>query len=270
MSEATLRPLVGIITNYKDGDHHVHHAVSDTYVQAVASATSGVPVGLPALGDGFDAEGWLAHLDGVVLTGGASNIEPHRYDQEVRDGDESERDAMRDGSAIALVRGAVRRGVPLLGICRGIQEMNVALGGSLYPLLHQVPGRRDHRRQRDQPREVQLAPRHRLRLTPGSLMAAIAEAEEVMVNSLHGQGIDRLAPGLQVDGVADDGTIEAVSAPSAPGFVLGVQWHCEHSPEATPLHGKIFAAFDKAIRAHALARSAGADTPRALPVRAAQ
>ena len=267
MHRDAIRPLVGIIANY-GSDEYPRHLVGNNNVLAVARATSGVPVALPALGDAFGAEGWLDHLDGVVLTGGAANVEPHRYDQAVHPDDGSERDPMRDGTAIALAQGALRRGVPLLGICRGLQEMNVAFGGSLHTFLHDVPGRLDHRRDRSKVREVAMAPRHRLALTPGSLMAAIAGAEEVMVNSLHAQGIDRLADVLQVDGLAEDGTIEAVSAPTAPGFVLGVQWHCEWKPLETPLHKGVFAAFDVAIRAH-VRRRQGLDAPE-TPARAAE
>ena len=259
MSDAPIRPLVGIIASHLTNEH-ARHLTSHGNVVAVRDCTGGAPVVLPALGDEYGAEGWLEHLDGVILTGGASNVEPHRYGQEVDPGDASERDPMRDGTAMHLSQGALRRGIPLLGICRGIQEMNVAFGGSLHTYLHEVPGRMDHRRDRSKVREVAMAPRHRLTLTPGSLLARIAGAEEVEVNSLHAQGIDRLAGVLAVDGVAEDGTIEAVSAPSAPGFVLGVQWHCEWKAAETPLHARIYAAFDAAIQAHAR-RRLGLETP---------
>jgi putative glutamine amidotransferase len=220
-----------------------------------SSQRSKVPVLLPALGDRVAPEDLLAHLDGVLLTGGASNVEPHHYDGPPPR-DDKLRDPLRDGLTLGLIHAAIARGMPVFGICRGIQEINVALGGSLHPHLHEVPGREDHRRNRELPFEESMATRHTLKLTPGGALAQIAAAEEVRVNSLHAQGIDRLAEALRIEALAEDGTIEAVSMPTAPGFLLGVQWHAEWQPDAHPLHQALFEAFGAAVRDYAAGRRA--------------
>ena len=220
---------------------------------AILDAARALPLLIPALGDRLDPDALLDAVEGIMLTGGVSNIEPHHYGQEPAPG-EDVRDPGRDALSFALVRGAVRRGVPLLGVCRGIQEMNVALGGTLHQRLHEVPGRRDHRRNREIEFEESIAPRDRLRLTPGGLLSTWLGADEAVVNSLHGQGIDRLAPALAVEALAEDGTIEAVRARDAAAFALGVQWHVEIAALVHPLNRAILEAFGDAVRRRALER----------------
>jgi len=247
-----MRAVVGIACNCREVDGLRFQAVGQGYIDAVAEGAGALPLLLPALGDGCDVEAMLGRIDGLLLTGGRSNVEPHRYGgPEVECGPH---DPARDGLAIALVRAAVDRGVPLLGICRGMQEMNVAFGGSLHARLHEVPGRSDHRGAH-LPLAERIAPRHRVRLTPDGLLARLLSVEEIVVNTLHGQGVDRLGGSLAVEGLCDDGTIEGISIPGAPGFALGVQWHAEIGLRTTPVHAAIFDAFGAAVRAHAETRA---------------
>lgn len=247
--------VVGILCNLRTQQQHRAHLVSEKYVTAVQEAADCLPLLIPALGDDIPAARLLERLDGLVLTGGASNIDPDRYEGPPF-GEGADHDPGRDGASFALIREAVARGLPLLGICRGLQEMNVAFGGSLHQRLWQVPGRTDHRRERQLPMAEQYRPRQTVRLTPGGRLAALAEDLQVVVNSLHGQGVDRLAERLQVEAVAEDGTIEAVSVREAPGFALGVQWHPEFRPLEHPLYTALFRAFGEAVGDYAAARHA--------------
>lgn len=242
------------------------HMAGDKYLRAVVEGTGGQPVIVPALGDATDWSGLLARLDGLMLTGSPSNVEPHHYD-----GPPSRagvpHDPARDATTLPLIRAAVQTGVPILAICRGIQEMNVAFGGSLHQHLAEVPGRMDHRRDPKAPRAVQYGPRHRVRFSAGGLLEQLAGAPEVMVNSLHGQGLDRIGPALTVEAVADDGTIEAVRVQDAAAFALGVQWHVEWELRQNPLSAVIFAAFAAAARRRAQGRSDAPATAGSMPSR---
>lgn len=258
MTAANNGTVVAILCNRNNQEGRWSHRTGHNYVTAVRDGAGAMPVLLPAFENGADIAAMLARVDGVVLTGGASNIEPHHYDGDP-DIDVGENDAHRDATAFALVREALAAGIPLFGICRGIQEMNVALGGSLIPWLHEEPGRFDHRRPREKPMEYQLSPRQRIALTEGGLLQTLAGgADEVMVNTLHGQGIDRLADGLIVEALADDGTIEAVRYESAKSFALGVQWHPEYRAMEHPFYAALFRAFGAAVDRYAEARSGGA------------
>jgi putative glutamine amidotransferase len=239
-------------------DGHHSHRAGHRYVTAVHEVAGALPLLVPALGDVLDAEHLLDSVDGVLLTGGASNVEPHHYagDPGVECGPH---DPGRDGIAFNLVRGAVRRGIPLFGICRGHQEINVAFGGSLHPRLHEVPGRFDHRRPRDKPMEVQLSPRQNITLTPGGYLQDLLGGDEtIMVNTLHGQGIDLLGQGLVVEAVADDSTVEAIRVADAKGFAVGVQWHPEYQAAEHRLYAALFRAFGAAVRDYASRRRGSA------------
>ena len=246
-------PIVGVSCNLKVDGRFRHHGSNEGSITAVLETARAAPLLIPALGGRIDADAVLDAVDGIMLTGGVSNIEPHHYGQEPAPG-EDVRDPGRDVLALALVRGAVRKGVPLLGVCRGIQEMNVALGGTLHQRLHEVPGRRDHRRNREVPFEESIAPRDHLTLTPDGLLAAWLGVGKAVVNSLHGQGIDRVAPALAIEAVADDGTIEAVRVREASTFAVGVQWHVEIGALEHPLNRAILEAFGDAVRRRAAHR----------------
>jgi putative glutamine amidotransferase len=216
-------------------------------VDAVVQAARCAPLILPALGEATDFGAILDGAHGIVLTGSASNVNPALYDQAVRD-PALPRDARRDATTLPLVRLALERGIPLLAICRGFQEVNVALGGTLHQAVHEVPGLMDHREDPAAPLEQQYGPAHRLALAPGGVLARIMQAASITVNSLHGQGVAQLAPGLAPEAHAPDGLVEAFSYPSAPGFLLGVQWHPEWQATANADSVKLFRAFGDACR----------------------
>lgn len=243
------QPLVGVVCNFRDLDGHHCQIIGQKYVEAALWAGC-QPVLLPALGQVLDADCLLERLDGVILTGGVSNVEPHHYGGgPSREG--TPHDPGRDALVLALIRGAVARAQPVLGICRGLQEINVAFGGSLHQHLHEVPGRMDHRSDKTKSLLERYQPRHAIATTAGGYLRQLIGAGEAMVNSLHGQGVDRLAPGMTVEAMAQDGTVEALCVTAAPGFALGVQWHTEFAPETTPVHGRIFAAFGVAAGGYA-------------------
>jgi putative glutamine amidotransferase len=214
---------------------------------------------VPANGDGADTETLLNRLDGLILTGSRSNVQPTLYGGPPHPEGTPE-DAMRDAVTLPLIRAAIAAGVPLLAICRGLQELNVALGGSLHQRLQDLPGRIDHSTPMHGNIRLRTAKAHVVRIVPGSWLHRIAGAREITVNSLHNQGIDRLAPGLIGEGTAPDGTIEAVRVAAAKGFAVGVQWHPEYDFDREPVSRRIFAAFGDAVaeRLHP-ARAVAAD-----------
>ncbi len=248
-------PVIGVSACLKMGEHAPFHSVIDRYVEAVRVGAGALPVILPALGTAAALDALLARLDGVLLTGSPSNVCPSHYGGPApRAGNLA--DPRRDATTLPLIRRALALGVPLLAICRGIQELNVALGGSLHQHLHEVPGRADHRSDKSRPYADRYAPRQEVRLQPGGVLGAVLGGTEVLlVNSLHAQGIDRLASGLRVEAVAPDGTIEAVSVVGAAAFALGVQWHPEWNVSQDPISRRLFAAFGAAARTRQLGRA---------------
>ena len=223
-----MKPLVGISCCTKlFGLYGMpNHAASDTYIRATDDVVGAVPVLLPANGHCCDIATLLARLDGIILTGSRSNVQPAAYGGPAHP-DGTPEDCNRDAVTLPLIRAALAAGVPVLAICRGFQELNVALGGTLHQRLQDLPGRIDHSTPLQPNPRVRTGKAHAVRIVPGSWLHRIAGAREIAVNSLHNQGIDRLAPGLAVEGTAPDGTIEAVRVVSAPGFAFGVQWHPE-------------------------------------------
>jgi putative glutamine amidotransferase len=255
MTGQAVLPLVGITSCLKPRDELHFHTVGDKYVDAVVVGTGAVPVLIPALGGRLDPDALLDRLDGVLVTGSPSNVDPAHYGGPApREGNLA--DPARDATTLPLIRRAVARGIPLLAICRGLQEVNVAFGGTLHQHLHEVPGRRDHRSDKTKPLPERYGLAHPVDLTPGGrLQALLGGATRIEVNSLHAQGIDRLAPGLAVEALAEDGTIEAVSVTGAEGFALAVQWHPEWHVLENPVSRRLFAAFGDAARARAAAKS---------------
>ena len=223
-----------------------------------------MPVVLPAFGDAetngfYSLTELVDRLDGIVLTGGRSNIEPHHYGGEPFRPD-TYRDPIRDSTTLPLVRAAVSHGVPIFGICRGIQEINVAFGGTLHPYLWELEGKRDHRMPQTDVLEDRFAPRHPVHLTPGGYFAKIASAaavdeDDIIVNSLHGQAIDRLAEGLVAEALSEDGVIEGISMPGAANFVVGVQWHAEFRVLDHQFNRALYAEFGAATRHRAATRA---------------
>jgi putative glutamine amidotransferase len=247
-------PLVAVSACRRLIGTAVFDAVRVRNVEAVSRAVGGLPLVLPTLGEELDVPALLARIDGLYLTGSESNIDPRRYGEEDDDAADDWRDPDRDATILPLVRATVDAGIPLLAICRGFEELNVAYGGTLHRCLQELPGFMDHREDESQPRDVQYAPAHDLFLEPGSVLAGLFPAGTIRVNSLHQQGIKRLAPGLGVEGVAPDGLVEAVRVENAPEFALGVQWHPEWFATVDPVSQRLFAAFGDACRGYAARR----------------
>jgi putative glutamine amidotransferase len=248
------RPIVIVPACTRQIGPHPYHAAQYKYVDAVVRGAECAPLILPALGDALDLETVLATSDGIMLTGSASNIDPGYYAQQVRD-PALPQDRARDATTLPLIRAALKRGVPMIAVCRGFQEMNVALGGTLHQAVQEVEGKMDHREDPHAALEEQYGPAHRITLAPGGLLAHILDgATTIDVNSLHGQGVDQLAPGLAVEATAEDGLVEAFSVPSASGFALAVQWHPEWRITENPVSMKMFRAFGRACREYQLKR----------------
>ncbi len=253
MSRKTRTPLVAVPCDTKQVGKHVYHAAGETYVEAVRDHAGVVPVLVPAARNPLDTDDILSWADGVLFTGAATNVYPKHYGVNAWRLD-MVFDRQRDMITLPLIKAAIDKGVPILCICRGIQELNVALGGTLHQHVQEEDGRFDHREKRTDPLDVQYAPAHTVDVTPGGVLQDILEGKSTLrVNSLHGQGIDRLADGLNVEAMAEDGTIEAVSLSSAKSYVLGVQWHPEWKPERNPDYRAILVSFGDAVRAFAAA-----------------
>lgn len=252
-----MKPVVLIPACSKDIGHHAFHVVGRKYVDAVALAARCMPLLVPPLGAGLDFDELLGEADGLLLTGSASNVHPAHFDQPVADPG-LPLDRARDATTLPLLRRAIALGVPLLAICRGFQEVNVALGGSLHQAVHAVPGMRDHREDKRATVDVQYGPAHRLQIAGGGLLAhSLGGATDILVNSVHGQGIDRLADGLVIEATAQDGLIEAFSVAGSQAFALGVQWHPEWKVQDNPVSLKVFEAFGRACRERSLRRRPG-------------
>ncbi len=247
-------PVVGLPADRTFVDPHYFHCVGEKYLTAVVDSLDGIPLIIPALAQRLPLEGLVAMLDGLLLTGATSNIEPGHYNGSAADAD-SPADPQRDATTLALIPLALQAGVPVLGICRGLQELNVALGGTLHAKVHAVDGLYDHREPDARSLEVQYGARHAVALEPDGLLAELAGGHEQRVNSLHGQGIDRLADNLEVEARAPDGLIEAVRVRDARGFALAVQWHPEWQVLDNAFYTAIFRRFAAACRAHAAQRS---------------
>ncbi|MGF6490805.1 gamma-glutamyl-gamma-aminobutyrate hydrolase family protein [Pseudomonas frederiksbergensis] len=250
-------PLIGVTACSTQIGLHAYHISGDKYVRAVASAAKGLPLILPSLADLQTSSDILDALDGILFTGSPSNIEPFHYNGPAS-APGTAHDSARDATTLPLIRAAIEAGVPVLGICRGFQEMNVAFGGSLHQKVHEAGPFMDHREDDSLPLEGQYAPSHPVHVQPGGVLARLGLASEIQVNSIHGQGIERLAPGLRVEAVAPDGLIEAVSVIEGKAFALGVQWHPEWQVSFNPDYLAIFQAFGDACRKHALQRDADA------------
>jgi putative glutamine amidotransferase len=237
-----MRPLVGIVCDFQIADGMASHRAGDEYVTAIRDGVGALPLLIPATV--LPVPEMLARVDGLLFTGGDSNIAPSCYGgADPRPG--TLLDEARDAAALPLLRAAIAAAKPVLCICRGFQELNVALGGTLHQHLQELPGRLDHREKPGLSPDQAYAPVHAVRFTPGGLLARLTGAKEAMVNSLHEQGVDRLAIGLAIEATAQDGQIEAVSGKQ--GFLLGVQWHPEWRWVEDAVSRAIFGAFGKAL-----------------------
>lgn len=254
-------PIVAVAADVKELDGYAWHAVVDIYLKAVSVGAGAIPVVLPSLGNIIDISAVLSRVDGLLLPGSRSNVHPTHYGEPPHEKAEPY-DPLRDAATLPLIRAAVDRGVPLFAICRGIQELNVALGGSIIAEVHEHEGRHDHRAPISDIQAERFAIRQPVHVVPGGTLAGILGDDTIQVNSLHRQAIGRMAERLTVEATAPDGTIEAVGIKDAPGFALGVQWHPEYWVETDEPSRKLFAAFGDALRTQAALRESGAPTVR--------
>jgi len=246
----TWLPLIGVTACRIRTESHAQQRVTEKYVTAVVDEVGACPLMIPALESGIDAALLVRRLDGILLTGSPSNVEPQHY-QGCSGENPDEHDPARDAVTLPLIRAAVACGLPILGLCRGVQEMNVAFGGTLVQRIHDDLGKLDHRMRRDAPFDWKYRKAHPVVLTPGGMLERIAGPGPHMVNSLHGQGVDRPGSRVRVEATAPDGVIEAISIADAPGFTLGVQWHPEWPRPCAGIDRAIFRAFGDAVRARA-------------------
>ncbi|WP_047458044.1 gamma-glutamyl-gamma-aminobutyrate hydrolase family protein [Rhizobium rhizogenes] len=250
------RPVIGVIGNARIVESRfAAQLVGDNNLRAITEVAGALPLmfaGSPSL---TDIQDLLAIVDGVLLTGARANVHPSHFNTEPNPKHEPY-DEDRDAVALPLIRACVERGLPIFGICRGFQEMNVAAGGSLHPEIRELPGRMNHRMPRLENGEIHpdlevvFADRHDVRLVPGGTFARIFGRDVIRVNSLHGQGVLELGEQVVAEGIAEDGTIEAIRFKDAREFALGVQWHAEHDPQTNPVNRALFQAFGDAVRRH--------------------
>ena len=247
------KPVVGVIANsYMVEDNFATQLVGENNLRAVADVANAMPLAFAGHPDITKIDDLLTLVDGILLTGARANVHPAQYNVEPHPGHEPY-DEDRDSLSLALTRACVAKGVPIFGICRGMQEMNVAFGGSLHPEIRDLPGRMNHRMPRlengkihPEP-EVLFADRHDVNLTDDGEFARILGKNTIRVNSLHGQGIEILGERVIVEGIAEDGTVEAIRIKNAQRFALGVQWHAEYDPQHNPINMALFKAFGNAI-----------------------
>lgn len=248
------KPVVGVIGNAQVvNDRYNVQVVGQRNLRAVAEVAGALPLMFPAMPDVTDIDALLGAVDGILLTGARANVHPTCFGVEP-DPRHEPYDQDRDAVALNLVKACVDRGVPIFGICRGFQEMNVAFGGSLHPEIRDLPGRMNHRMPRLENGEVHpdpevvFADRHDVKLVADGVFARLLGCEMIRVNSLHGQGIEVPGKRIVIEGVAEDGTVEAIRIADAPSFALGVQWHAEYDPQINPINRTLFKAFGEALQ----------------------
>ncbi len=255
------KPVVGVIGNaHLVNERIAVQLVGERNLRALAEVCDALPLMFAGAPEITDIGALLAVVDGILLTGARANVHPTRFQADPHP-DHEPYDESRDAVALSLVEACVAQSVPIFGVCRGLQEMNVAFGGTLHPEIRELPGRMNHRMPRLANGEmhpdpnVVFADRHDVQLVPGGVFARLLGRDTIRVNSLHGQGILKPGQRVLVEGVAEDGTIEAIRIADAPGFALGVQWHAEYDPQCNPINRALFQAFGQAI----------ADRKRAAP-----
>jgi putative glutamine amidotransferase len=247
------KPVIGVPADRRLIDPHPFHLVGEKYLTALTDAADALPLMIPVLGERLHRRDVLAAVDGLLFTGSPSNVEPHRYGGEPSVPG-TLHDPHRDETTLPLIAAALDAGVPVLALCRGFQEMNVALGGTLHQRVHEVPGYGMHKENPEDPLDVQYAPSHYVNLCDGGLLRRLAGTGRVKVNSLHSQGIAKLASGVTVEAIADDGLIEAFRV-DTDAFALAIQWHPEWRVTENPFSVAIFQAFGDACRQRAARRA---------------
>lgn len=243
------RPIIGVSggSQVVNNAYHVQ-ASGERNIAAVAQASEGLPLIIPGMPDDLSPEEILNTIDGLFLTGGRPNVHPTYYGSEPSPAHEPY-DEGRDRMMLPLIRAAIEIGMPIFGVCRGIQEINVALGGTLHPEIRDLPGKMNHRMPPGETDpEVVFRKRHKVELKAGGWFARTLGAVDIVTNSLHGQACVMPGDGVEVEGLAEDGVIEAISVPGARGLVIGVQWHAEYNATSDPVSRALFAAFGEAAR----------------------
>jgi putative glutamine amidotransferase len=248
------RPLVGLPADTHEKDGFAYHSLGDKYVRALTDVALVDAVMIPNFIDADNLDGLLSHFDGVLMTGALSNVHPPHYGEEPST-DHEPYDHHRDATTLDLIRRVIARGIPLFCICRGFQELNVAMGGSLETELQRGPGRLDHRAPQSDDINIRYGPRHAIDISKGGWLEHVLGKEKTMVNTIHRQGIKKLGAGLTVEAMAPDGVIEAVSVKRAKAFAFGSQWHPEFHAADNPDSLKLFTAFGDAVRSHRRART---------------
>lgn len=251
------RPVIGISGGAQlINDAYRVQATGERNISAIANAADCIPLLVPGMPCSIDPREMLGALDGLFLTGARPNVHPTEYGHEPTEAHEPF-DQERDGVTLPLIRAAIEVGMPVFGVCRGIQEINVALGGTLHPEVRDLPGKMNHRMPPDETdHAIIFRKRHKVALTKGGWFARTLQADEIVTNSLHGQAVIDLGEGVVVEGVADDGVIEAISVPAAKGLVIGVQWHAEYEADKDQDSLKLFQAFGAAARSWRMRRAA--------------
>lgn len=242
-----LKPLVGVVSDVQIIGPHMFHTSGDKYLRALSQAADVIPVVIPCLQDDQDIKQWTERLDGVFLTGAYSMVDPSHYGEDKID-KAYDYDPHRDALSFQLICSIIEADLPLLAVCRGLQDINVTMGGSLYQAVQDVPSNHDHREDKTQPLDIQYSDVHNVTVTEGGLLHKITGRSQIKVNSLHSQGIHQVGEGLTVEARADDNLVEAISI-NQMSFGLAVQWHPEWKVTENPVQRTIFEAFGEACRA---------------------
>ena len=252
------KPIIAVTADRKEVAPYMWHAVPEPYVNAAVDVADVIPLVTPSVGERLDIDSLLDRVDGVLVTGSRSNVHPSHYGVEPTE-DHEPFDLDRDATTLPLIRRAIERGVPLLAICRGIQELNVALGGSITAAFQKNRNIEGHGYPWEGTMDERFALAHGVKIKEGSCIADVLSTEmkagDVQVNSLHTQALDKLGERIEVEAVSDDGTVEAVTVKDAPGFVIGVQWHPEYWASSDSASNTILKAFGDACREHLAVKS---------------
>ncbi|WP_305988745.1 gamma-glutamyl-gamma-aminobutyrate hydrolase family protein [Roseibium sp. MMSF_3544] len=243
------KPLVLVTADVKPVDGFNWHAVNSTYLHAVLKGSDAIPMILPSLGAELDLDAALDQVDGVLATGSRSNVNPQLYGQEPTEAN-GPYDPDRDATTLPLLKRAIERGIPVFAICRGMQELNVALGGTLLTEIQTLSGREDHRAPASERQDERFRIAHPVEVKDGSTLETVVGGEPFEVNSLHRQAVGDLGNDLAIEAQAADGTIEAMSVEDSPGYVLATQWHPEYWVTTDGPSQKLFSAFGDAVRAY--------------------
>ena len=248
------KPIVGVIgSSFRVEDRYQTQMTGESNLSAIADVANALPLMFAGSPQITDISALLDTVDGILLTGARANVHPNNFNTDAHEAYEPY-DENRDELALSLTKACVERGVPLFGICRGMQEMNVAFGGSLHPEIRDIPGRMNHRMPRLETGEIHpdpdvvFAERHDVEFIPDGEFAKLYGKPSIRVNSLHGQGVLEAGDRIIVEGIAEDSTVEAISVSDATSFALGIQWHAEYDPQKNPVNRVLFEAFGEALR----------------------